>query len=110
MRAMRLPCSTAAIAAVLVVVGCASKPRDPQVHRVAVRDMLFVPATLDVAVGDIVVWTNEDIVPHTVTAAGFFDSQSLVSGEEWRYTATRAGAYPYTCTFHPMMTATLNVR
>lgn len=72
--------------------------------------MAFVPATLEVSVGDSVVWTNEDIVPHTVTAAGTFDSQSMTTKQEWRYTASKAGEYAYGCTFHPTMKGTLTVR
>lgn len=72
--------------------------------------MQFQPAALDVSVGDVVVWTNEDIVLHTVTAAGAFDSQTMTSKQEWRYTATKAGEYPYACTFLPTMKAMLSVR
>lgn len=110
--------ATVAIAAAFAVVvacgfavmACGSKAREPQIHHVAIRGMQFEPPALDVNVGDVVVWTNEDIVPHTVTAAGDFDSQSLTSKQEWRYTTTKAGLISYSCTFHPTMKATLNVR
>jgi plastocyanin len=89
---------------------CGSKAHEPQTHRVAIRAMHFEPASLELSGGDVVVWTNEDIVPHTATAAGTFDSQSLTSKREWRYTAAKAGEYAYGCTFHPTMKGTLTVR
>jgi plastocyanin len=109
---MRGPPAAALIAAacMLALCACGSKAREPQVHRVVIRSMVFAPAELEVSVGDIVVWTNEDIVPHTVTAVGGFDSQSMTNKQEWRYTATKAGEYAYGCTFHPTMKGTLTVR
>ncbi len=98
-----------AVACGSAVTACGSKAHEPQVHRVKIRAMHFDPPTLDVAVGDVVVWNNEDVVPHTVTAAGAFDSQSLSNKQEWRYTATKIGDISYGCTFHPTMSATLSV-
>jgi plastocyanin len=72
--------------------------------------MQFVPSDLPVAVGDVVVWTNEDIVPHTATSPGTFDSQQLSSKQQWRYTVTTAGTISYTCTFHPTMLGTITAR
>ena len=94
----------------LALAACGSKAQEPQVHQVAIRSMAFVPAVLVVSVGDTVVWTNEDIVPHTATAIGTFDSQSMTNKQEWRYTTKKAGEYAYGCTFHPPMKGTLTVR
>jgi plastocyanin len=107
---MRFVARMLAPVCLLAVMACGSKAREPQTHRIAIRAMQFEPASLDVARGDVVVWTNEDIVPHTVTAAGVFDSQSLTNKQEWRYTTANAGEYAYGCTFHPTMKATLTVR
>lgn len=94
----------------LAVVGCGARSRAPQEHTVAIRAMQFDPVDVQVAVGDVIVWTNEDIVPHTATAAGVFDSQQLSSKQQWRYTVTTAGSLPYTCTFHPTMRGTITAR
>ena len=70
----------------------------------------FVPGTLDVAAGTTVIWTNDDGVPHTVTANdGTFDSGPIQPGRSYRWTADKAGAIAYHCIFHPSMTATLTV-
>jgi plastocyanin len=92
-----------------LALACSSK-RAPVVHRVEIQGMQFVPAELTVAVGDTVEWTNVDLVPHTVTSPGLFDSGSLATRQPWRYTVTRAGELAYTCTFHPTMHAKLTAR
>ncbi len=93
---------------------CGAKAREPQVHQVAIRAMQFEPAELTVAVGDTVVWTNTDVVPHTVTSAPAsplkFDSQAMERKQQWRYTVTVAGDLDYVCTFHPTMLGKLSVR
>ena len=96
------------------LVACDSKAHEPKRHHVAIRAMQFEPAELAVAVGDTVVWTNSDVVPHTVTAAPAspvkFDSKQLDSKQQWQYTVTVAGEQAYVCTFHPTMRGTLTAR
>jgi plastocyanin len=93
---------------------CGSKAREPQVHQVEIRAMQFVPSELAVAVGDTIVWTNMDIVPHTVTSStpsvAVFDSQSIANKQRWQYQVTTAGDHAYVCTFHPTMRAMLTAR
>jgi plastocyanin len=77
---------------------------------VAIDGVTFTPATLTVTVGDTVVWVNKDPFPHTVTSpAGAFDSHTMAPGQSWRYTPIKAGVFPYVCTLHPTMQATLTV-
>ena len=77
----------------------------PKAHFVAMENMKFSPAALNIQIGDQVVFKNQDLVPHTATAktGETFDSGALKNGEEWIFTATRAGAIRYVCAFHPMM-------
>ncbi len=96
--------------ACLALVACAAKTHAPVDHQVEIRGMQYVPSELVLAVGDTVSWTNRDVVPHTVTALGTFDSGSLSSQQQWRYTATAAGQIAYGCTFHPPMRGSLIVR
>lgn len=92
-----------ALAAILAA-SCGSKPKHEfRTYQVEIRGMQFVPATLKLEVGDIVMWTNQDIVPHTVTAAGWFDSGPLLPHQQWSYVAERPIEYDYVCTFHPTM-------
>ena len=86
-----------------------SSAPQPVTHTVTIEGMQFTPATLTINAGDTIVWVNKDLFPHTATAAGVFDSKSIGDGQSWQYTAASKGEYPYTCTFHPTMKATVRV-
>ena len=78
---------------------------------VSIANFSFSPATLNVAVGTKVTWTNNDSVTHTVTAIqGAFDSNDLSPGSTFSFTFTKAGTYTYHCKIHPSMTATIIVK
>jgi Plastocyanin len=47
-------------------------------HEVVIQGLQYVPETITVRRGDVVVWTNKDPFPHTVTAPGAFDSKSIL--------------------------------
>jgi plastocyanin len=81
----------------------------PAVVHVAMKNMKFDPAIIEVKSGDTVEWTNEDITPHTATATKF-DSASIASDKSWRHTFTEAGDFPYACTFHPDMKGVVIVK
>jgi plastocyanin len=82
----------------------------PATHTVVIEGVQFEPQMLTVKVGDTVVWINDDPFPHTATArGGQFDSHQIAPGRTWKFTARKAGLYPYTCTFHSTMSATLRV-
>jgi plastocyanin len=80
------------------------------VVHVVMRNMKFSPASVEIKPGETVEWTNEDITPHTATSAPLFDSGSINSDKSWRHTFTESGNFPYTCTFHPDMKATVTVK
>jgi plastocyanin len=77
-----------------------------RVVHVSIHNMQFVPARLEIKQGDVVEWTNDDLTPHTATSATF-DSGSIEPDKSWRRTFTEAGEFPYACTFHPDMKATV---
>jgi plastocyanin len=84
--------------------------KGPGTNEVFIQDMAFNPATITVAVNTTIKWTNKDAVAHTVTSDnGLFDSGTLVTGGTFSFTFTTAGTYPYHCTPHPAMTATVLV-
>lgn len=102
-----------AIAIGIALLGCGSKP-EPKTYQVEIRAMQFVPAELTVNVGDTIVWTNHDVLPHTVTsgvpAPTAFDSKEVASKQQWKLTIAAAGDYAYTCTYHPTMLGKLVAR
>jgi plastocyanin len=80
-------------------------------HTVIIADMKFVPETLTVEAGDTVVWVNKDFFPHTATALEkTFDSRDIATNKSWKYVAGKKGSFPYICTLHPTMKATLVVK
>ncbi|MEO7986941.1 MAG: plastocyanin/azurin family copper-binding protein [Gemmatimonadales bacterium] len=89
-----------------------SGPRPPRTHTVEMSGMEFHPATLEVQPGDTVVWINRDIVPHTATATGkpAWDTGPILQGKSGRYVPKHRGAFPYACTFHPVMLGKLMVK
>jgi len=78
-------------------------------HAVKISTMKFVPDQLSVPAGDEVVWTNEDLVPHTVVGPGFA-SPVLNPGQSFTWKAEKAGDYAYACTLHTTMKGSVQVQ
>ena len=78
---------------------------------VSAQDNSFSPGTLKVRVGDVVTFTNDGAIDHTVTATSGakFDSGTLEPGKTFTFTAEKAGSVSYVCTIHPGMQGTLEV-
>ena len=78
---------------------------------VEIRRFKFVPETLIVSPGDVVVWKNMDIVPHAATAKdNGWDSGTIEAGGERTTSVTRDMGGAYYCRFHPSMVATLYIK
>jgi plastocyanin len=96
---------------------------DPQLHDISANTNFFSPASLSIAVGDTVRWSNVTGDEHNVFScteeqtgcAGVASSESFGSGAPsglWVYshTFTQAGANPYTCLPHAsFMTGSVTV-
>jgi plastocyanin len=77
---------------------------------VSIVDFAFQPASVELATGGTVTWTNTGQAPHTVTADdGSFDSGTLSPGATFSQTFATAGTFTYHCNIHPQMTATVIV-
>jgi plastocyanin len=64
-----------------------------------------------VAVGDTVVWTNKDFLPHSVTAAETrVESGDLAPNKSFRFVARKKGEIRYICRLHPVMKGVLLVK
>jgi plastocyanin len=101
-----------AIALVSIAGAVAScSTRVPRTHTISIRNFTMEPRELAVAVGDTVVWSNADFVPHTATARDTsWDSKSIGASAAWRFVATTPGRHEYYCVFHPTMTGVIDVR
>jgi plastocyanin len=79
-------------------------------NSVSVDNFAFVPATLTVAAGSTVTWTNIDEEPHTVVANdGSFHSPGMGSQGTYSHTFLAPGRFGYVCSIHPFMHATVVV-
>jgi plastocyanin len=71
---------------------------------VKIGNFTFSPATLTVAPGTTVTWTNEDDIPHTIAAKNkAFRSKTLDTDNQFSFTFTAPGEYEYFCSLHPHM-------
>ena len=78
---------------------------------VKIDNFSFGPATLTVAAGTTVTWTNHDDIPHTVVSDDkVFKSKVLDTDEKFSYTFTKPGTYSYFCSIHPKMTGAVVVQ
>jgi len=79
---------------------------------VTIVDLAFQPSSINVQIGDTVVWTNTGTLTHTVTSdggAGPLNSPDLANGNTYSFPFTADGTYDYHCTHHPTMKGTVTV-
>jgi len=86
----------------------------------------YVPRSHSVNAGDVITWTNEDSIPHTVTSGkgtslvkqlkefegksdGYFDSGIINPQKSWSFTFSEPGRYTYYCTLHPWVERSITV-
>ncbi|MBC6448052.1 cupredoxin domain-containing protein [Actinokineospora xionganensis] len=71
-------------------------------YSVTLQNLQYNPASITVAVGDTVTWSNSDSVIHSVTG-GPLNSPDLGPGASYSFTFTGPGTVDYRCKFHPDM-------
>lgn len=73
-------------------------------HQISIEGFKFNPAELNVAVGDTVVFTNNDGAPHTGTAEDkSWSTARLSKGQSEEVVISTAGDHPFFCQVHPNM-------
>jgi len=76
----------------------------------------FALSNITVTAGTTITWTNQDSAPHTVTSSGpgaltgEFDSGGFGIGQSYQRSFNTPGTFPYFCTIHPFMQATVTVQ
>lgn len=89
----------------------AASPHSSMPQEIKIDNFSFTPATVTVALGTTVTWTNSDDVPHTVVSEDYtFKSKVLDTDEKFSYKFTKPGTYSYFCSVHPKMTAKIIVQ
>lgn len=98
------------LAAIVAALGWAcGGPPPARTHAIDIQNASYAPDSVVVAQGDTVVWTNRDIVPHTVSA-GDVESGPVGAGGRFAWIARTAGVHRYQCAYHPSMTAVIVTR
>jgi plastocyanin len=79
---------------------------------VDIKDLTYVPDSVEIPVGATVTWTNSDTVPHTATAQdrGVLQSGTLNPGDNYSQTFDQPGTFDYFCEFHANMKGTIVVQ
>ena len=93
------------IAALALIVPAASHPAATVTKTVKITATAFSPASVTIATGDAVKWTNVDTKNHQVIANnGAFASPILVPGRSWTHPFGTSGTYRYHDALHPALT------
>ncbi|MDI2594898.1 cupredoxin family copper-binding protein [Pseudomonas sp. N3-W] len=90
----------------LMMTGCLmlSVPVWAQDVNVDIKEFMFGPKDLTVAVGTKVTWVNDDQIPHTVSETHkVFRSGALDTHDSFSYVFNTPGEYEYFCVLHPQM-------
>jgi len=90
--------------------GGTSGTSGPGPNEVFIQGMAFNPASISVAAGTTITWTNKDAIAHTVTSnSNLFSSGSIGFGGTFSFKFTTAGTFAYFCSVHPSMVASVTV-
>ena len=94
-----------AVAGAALVLTGASLPAASVTKTVKITSTAFSPATVTVATGDAVKWSNKDTTAHQVVANnGAFASPIIRAAHAWTRTFNTAGTYKYHDGLHPSLT------
>jgi len=91
----------------------AAMAQEKSVSEVKIDNFSFSPATLTIAPGTTVTWTNRDDIPHTVVSTDdpkTFKSKVLDTDDKFSFTFSKPGSYSYFCSIHPKMTGKVVVQ
>jgi plastocyanin len=72
---------------------------------VNMMSMKFIPSTVTVKKGTVVIWINKDSYGHTVTSVDgtSFNSGNVNGGSSFTYMANTVGTFNYQCNYHVSM-------
>jgi len=89
----------------------------PGTMTVNIQNFAFNPASITVPKGTTVTWVNQDSANHeivndaqgSIAQGALFTSNSLPKGASYSFKFDNTGTYPYLCSIHPSMKATVIV-
>lgn len=79
--------------------------------KVDIKEFMFGPKDLTVAVGTKVTWVNDDQIPHTVAETHkVFRSGALDTDDSFSWVFNTPGEFEYFCVLHPQMIGKIVVK
>ncbi|MGE8096699.1 plastocyanin/azurin family copper-binding protein [Pseudomonas fluorescens] len=90
----------------VVVLGClmVSIPAWAEGIKIDIKEFMFAPKDVTVAVGTKVTWVNDDQTVHTVKEThNVFHSAALDTNDQFSYQFNTPGTFEYYCALHPQM-------
>ena len=80
-------------------------------NKVSIANFAFSPATLTIAAGQSVTWSNDDGAPHGLAYKdGMKGTDVLLAGASFSRTYDKPGTFDYLCAVHPYMTGKVIVQ
>lgn len=81
-----------------------SMPAWAEEVKIDIKEFMFGPKDLTVAVGTKVTWVNDDQIPHTVAETHkAFRSGALDTDDSFSWVFNTPGEFEYFCALHPQM-------
>ena len=110
-----------ALSSTLLTAGCGSKTSSmagsmagcsaataTATNSVSLKNVAFSPTCIKIAAGSTVIFTNQDVIAHTVYATDrSFDSGPLKSNAIFQHPFVKAGTFAIGCNYHPDMMLTV---
>jgi plastocyanin len=94
-----------AVGALALALAGASRPAATVTKTVRITATAFKPASVTIATGSAIKWSNTDTKTHQVVAnSGAFASPMITAGRTWTHTFNTAGTYRYHDALHPALT------
>jgi plastocyanin len=94
----------AALSAALV------SPASAETIKVTIDKVAYAPVNITARVGDVIEWSNVDLVGHTSTARDKSFDIMILPNKKQTMTVKKAGEFDYYCKFHPNMTGHISVK
>jgi plastocyanin len=94
----------------VLIYGCGNKNNSDSVrgeNDIWIKNLSFIPDSLNIPVGTAVTWINQDSTAYTVTSKDtvnskiLFDSGSILPNDTFNFTFNSSGVYHYYCKKHP---------
>lgn len=100
MRTRKLLIITALVGVIFLIMSCykskSSYNNNASTYKVSISSAGYSPASLTIATGSTITWTNNDNMVHTVvTADGSINSGDIAAGSSYSKTFSAAGTFNY---------------